>query len=122
MDVDDLNPKRHTLSNEVRDNLALMANKLNELERHGIYEFIPTSGYRTLEEQMVINPKALHSKHLIGMAIDILDEDGKVFDWVKEEENLLEKLGLWIEVPYTDPGHLHFQGLPPKSGKRFFYP
>lgn len=70
---------------------------------------------------------ALKSKHLIGAAIDIDDDDkATLWNWVKNNLELLKEVGLWIEDPRWTHGKvgtwMHFQILPPASGKRIFIP
>jgi hypothetical protein len=35
---------------------------------------------------------------------------------------VLEELQLWLEHPDATPGWCHLQILPPRSGRRVFYP
>ena len=75
-----------------------------------------TSGIRTELDQARINPKASHSAHLEGKAVDIEDKDGSLYQWCKDNEPLLEKTGLWIEA--DTKGWVHFQIRP--AHNRFF--
>lgn len=81
-----------------------------------------TSGLRSLEQQMKVNPKAPKSKHLTGEAVDILDQSGRLKAWVKENIALIEEIGLWMEDFLSTPSWVHFQIVPPASGHRFFIP
>lgn len=78
------------------------------------------SGYRSSADQDRINPGAPHSKHLICAAIDLNDPDGKLNQFCKDNESLLESLGLWCEV--RQGGWQHCQCIPPISGHRWFIP
>jgi hypothetical protein len=67
------------------------------------------------------------SKHLIGAAIDIDDDDaGTFWSWVWKNRQLLKTVGLWMEHPcwtHSAGGTwCHFQIIPPTSGHRFFVP
>lgn len=126
MDLDQLNPKSHPLSDTLQENLLDLCDKLNALEKHCPWEFYPTpgcSGYRTEEEQKRINPKAMRSSHIFGCAVDIDDYEGLIFEWCQDNIQLLVKFGIWLENPSADPdGHLHMQSIPPKSGNRIYWP
>jgi hypothetical protein len=63
----------------------------------------------------------MKSRHLFGQACDVSDPDGKLMDWCIANEKVLEKVGLWCEVR-DDKKRVHFQIVPPQSGKRFFNP
>lgn len=95
-----------------------------------------TSGYRMMYDHKriysTINAKRIAkglpeisvpmgSKHLIGQAVDISDPDGSLYDWCVIHEVVLEHIELWCEVK-DDQKRVHFQSVPPKSGKRFFIP
>jgi hypothetical protein len=61
------------------------------------------------------------SRHLTGEAVDIADPDGTLHDWCSNNVELLEQVGLWLEVKDSEP-RVHFQSKPPRSGLRFFKP
>lgn len=63
----------------------------------------------------------LGSKHLTGQAVDISDCDGKLYAFCEQNVPLLEEIGLWIEMKDGEK-RVHFQTVPPASGKRFFRP
>ena len=77
-----------------------------------------TSGFRSQQDQARINPKAIHSAHLEGKAVDIEDKDGSLYKWAEENETLLESTGLWCEKGTI--GWLHLQIRP--AHNRFFLP
>ncbi len=62
----------------------------------------------------------MKSCHLTGQAIDVWDADGKLKAWIKENLGALERAGLWCEHFDDTPDWVHFQSVPPKSGRRFF--
>jgi len=68
---------------------------------------------------MRINPGAPKSKHLTGQAVDIAD-DGKLKAWLVARPEILEQAELWCEE--GTHGWVHFQIVPPKSGRRWFLP
>lgn len=62
------------------------------------------------------------SRHMTGQAIDVWDADGKLKAWIKENGGALESAGLWCEHFDDTPDWVHFQSVPPRSGRRFFHP
>lgn len=83
-----------------------------------------TSGYRTQQDQARINPKAPHSKHIEGYAVDIADPDGSLYAYAKANEQVLTDCGLWCEN--GTKGWTHFQcvqyGSYNSTKSRFFNP
>jgi hypothetical protein len=59
---------------------------------------------------------------MTGQAIDLADPDGDLDEWCLEHPDMLELYGLWQEHPSATKGWAHLQSVPPKSGKRCFYP
>lgn len=62
------------------------------------------------------------SRHLTGQAADVADPDGELRRFLNTTIIPWDKIGLWMEDPKYTPGWIHFQAVPPKSGKRFFIP
>ena len=81
-----------------------------------------SSCLRSLEDQKRINPSKMGSSHLYGCAVDISDPDGKLANWLRNRQQLLEKCGLWMEHPAYTKGWCHLQTIMPKSGNRLFLP
>lgn len=109
-----------------QQNLQELCKRINVIRDLYGKPMIVTSGYRSENEHRRIysrkgikNPP-MGSKHLIGAACDILDEDGSLMDWLKEHKFELEGAALWCED--GTKGWVHFQIIPPKSGRRFFLP
>lgn len=110
------------LSDELVANANTTVPRANELlDAFGEYRKC-NSGYRTPEDQARINPKALHSKHLSCQAIDLSDPDGKLDDFCLKNQDVLAKIGLWLEDPKSTPGWTHVQVVAPGSGHRVFIP
>lgn len=70
---------------------------------------------------------AAQSKHYLCAAIDIDDDDaGTVWQYVWANRKRLKDIGLWLESPnwtHCDGmSWLHFQVVPPNSGRRFYVP
>lgn len=80
------------------------------------------SGWRPPSVNAATPGSALKSKHMTGQAIDLEDHEGDLDEWCFEHPEILESLGLWQEHPGATKGWCHVQILPPKSGKRVFYP
>lgn len=127
--------KLEELSPELVANANTLLPKINDLlQRFGQYRRC-NSGYRSMEDhQRIYSEKnaqrakqglppisvPMGSKHLVCAAIDLADMDGKLYDFCKANESLLEALGLWCEE--RQGGWQHLQIFPPKSGHRWFLP
>jgi len=116
---------RHVISDvpiNIQQNMQLFLKKMNVVRQcYGKPMFV-SSGYRSAMDQLRINPKAPNSRHTHGMAIDIVDLNGELKLWLAQNIDMLEVCGLWLEEFGYTYTWVHFQGEPPKSGKRFFIP
>lgn len=83
-----------------------------------------TSGFRTHEDEMRIDPAHPKSLHTVGAAVDIYDPDPerRLWNWCVEHMDLLVELGVYLEDRLYSPSHVHFQIWPPHSGNRIFKP
>lgn len=124
----------------ILSNIRDLLDSVNALEevykKDGGKAFITTSGLRTKESQIRIykdiakkkgiefdeSKVPMGSKHINGQAIDIFDPKGDLQKWLTDNEEYLEELGLYCEDFKYCNGWVHFQSVPPKSGKRFFIP
>ena len=80
-----------------------------------------TSGYRPA----YINSKvggAKASNHMTAKACDLEDIDGRLDQWCMTNQNVLAKIGLWLEHPSATKGWCHVQTVSPRSGNKVFYP
>ncbi len=118
----ELNPRGYATTEDVDANLELLHAAINKVRAAYGKPMVVTSGLRTVEHQMRVNPKAPQSKHILGLAVDIADPDGKLWAWCKKNVPVLEEAGLYMEDGRYTKGWCHFQVTPPKSGKRFFIP
>jgi len=120
----DLNSHNYPTTKEIDDNLNILLARINLLEQEYGKQFHVTSGLRSEAQQKQLisqgRSNATKSNHLIGAAVDILDIDGKLYDWCKAHTDALESTGLWCEERMG--GWQHFQIYPPKSGHRWFFP
>lgn len=120
----ELNPHNYPTTPVIDINLARLLERLNRIREAWGKPMTITSGLRSDEQQQALiaagKSNAPHSKHLIGCAADILDEDGTFYDWCRANEDLLAEVGLWCENRMGPWQHL--QSLPPASGHRWFQP
>lgn len=119
--VEELNPKNYTLAQEQLDNLTVLIERASKLREAYGKSLKVTSGVRSMTDQFRINPKAPKSNHLRGAAMDVLDS-GELKDFINNNIQLVEEIGLWFEDFASTPTWVHMQIFPPKSGKRFFIP
>lgn len=82
------------------------------------------SGWRPPEVNAKTAGAAPKSKHMTGQAIDLADPEGDLDDWLMSAEGqaAMAELGLWHEHPAATKGWAHLQTVPPRSGRRTFYP
>lgn len=113
------------LPREIQSNLELLLDRINKIRSAYGKPMKVNDGYRRPAD----TPKngASKSKHLIGAAIDIDDDDkGTFWFWLMDNLQLCKDVGLWLEHGgYThnkDGTWTHLQILPPLSGKRIFIP
>ena len=118
----ELNPKGYKLTPEQEQNQEKLLVAMNKVREKWGNPMIVTSGVRSEIDQMYINPKAMHSNHIKGAAVDILDKDGTLKAWCLKNEELFVEVGLWMEDFASTPTWVHFQCVPPRSGKRWFKP
>ena len=73
----------------------------------------------------VVNPERGHELQTHDRrAIDPADPDGDLDEWLMTAEGqaALVEIGLWMEHPAATKSWTHLQTVPPKSGRRTFYP
>lgn len=122
-------------SEEIQKNLTTLLERINKVRAKRGLSMTPTSGLRTMEHHIEIYKNLakqrdvpydekkvpMQSRHLYGMAVDIADPDGSLFQWTKDNEKFMEETELWMEEK-DDQNRVHFQTVAPKSGKRWFHP
>lgn len=118
----DLNPRNHPLNALQSKNLEKLAETITELQYICGLQFIITSGFRTAEEQMRINPHNPKSAHCTGEAVDILDLNHEIFNWCLDNLGVIAALGLYIEDKSATPRWFHCQIRVTKSGNLVFLP
>lgn len=83
-----------------------------------------SSGWRPQAVNSATPNAAPNSKHMTGQAIDLYDPDGDLDEWLMtgEGQAALTAIGLWMEHPSSTKTWSHVQTIPPRSGRRTFYP
>lgn len=112
------------LTPQIEKNAALTVQLANALlARFGQGRKV-NSGWRPPEVNEKTSGAAVMSKHMTGQAIDLADPEGDLDEWLMTAEGqaALVEIGLWMEHPAATKGWSHVQTVPPKSGRRTFYP
>ena len=122
----ELNQHGYPTTPEIDANLAILLEKINQVRKAWGVPMIVDSGLRSAEQQQQLiaegKSNAPKSKHLTGQAVDIADKNGELKKWVLENMPLMEQIGFWFEDFNSTPSWVHFQIVPPASGKRIFIP
>jgi uncharacterized protein YcbK (DUF882 family) len=125
-DISELNPHKYPTNPSMDKNLGILFERLTDLQRSYGHDLTITSGLRSEEQQAHLisigKTNAVHSKHLAGAAADVFDADGALAKWVSENLDRVATIGLWMEDFGHTKGWVHFQMMPPASGKRVFIP
>ena len=108
-----------TLTNAL---LAVLETEGIPLEAHPNTLSIVASGWRPPQINNQVKGAAVRSKHMAGEAVDLYDPDGLIDEYLLKHPEPLISLGLYQEHPSATKGWAHVQIVPPKSGKRVFYP
>ncbi len=115
---------------EIRNNAKTLLVHVNKL-----IEYLPfpveinpntrspvSSGWRPPQVNKHIANAAPRSNHMKALAVDLYDPEGEIDDWCMDNLSKLEECGIWLEHPSATKGWSHWQCVPPRSGKRVFYP
>lgn len=122
MELRDLNPKGYVLTSTQLTNQEKLLDALNDLQELCQLSFTVTSGLRTPQDQMRINPAVKNSAHLSGEAVDLSDVDGAIYAYCIDNLDRLVHLGIYLECRTYTPRWIHLQTRVPKSGNRIFTP
>jgi hypothetical protein len=124
-------------SEEVKANLTILLDKMNKFRKAFGRPMTVTSGLRDKADMIRIykikgvtdlSKIPMKSKHISGQACDIADPDLHVQKFILDNIPLIEELGLYFEDFHstigksTEGAWVHFQIIPPGSGRRFFIP
>lgn len=107
---------------EISDNLDKLLVVMNQVREAYGKAMVVTSGWRPPEINAHTPGAAMHSKHQIGLAVDISDPVGDVRRYVLANLSMMKDLGLYMEDFNWCPGWVHLQLGPPSSGHRIFIP
>lgn len=112
-----------------------LLDRVNKVRQAWGKPMVVTSGVRTLADHLRIYAAKgitdqtkipMKSKHLENVtnaaAVDISDPRQELQQWCRANESLLASIGLWMEDFSATPNWVHFQNVPPASGKRWFMP
>lgn len=107
---------------EISDNLDKLLAAMNQVRAAYGAPMRVTSGWRPAAINGAIPNAAKRSNHMMGLAVDISDRDGKLRGWVLDNLALMQQLGIYIEDFRWTSTWVHFQVVPTRSGKRIFIP
>lgn len=118
------------ISIEHQHNIDALLDKVGKLQDAYGKPFRVTSGYRSEQYHLKIYSKlGIHppnvpmgSLHLSGQAVDIYDPKKEVMQFILDNKQLCEDLGLYFEDFRWTTNWVHIQTRPPRSGKRVFIP
>lgn len=113
--------KFEDLTPELIDNANELLKRVNGFRAEYGTPMIVNSGYRTPEHNKSVGGSP-NSSHCTCQAIDFRDEDGKLFEFIKNNPTVLEKYDLWMENPGWTKTWVHLSSRPVASGKRIFLP
>jgi hypothetical protein len=113
-------PNEYT--SEISSNLDRLLIPMNKVRDVYGKPMTVNSGWRPSEVNSATPGAAAHSNHQMGLAVDIADPDGRLLAWVLANLDLMQDLGLFFEDFRWTKTWVHFQCVPPKSGKRIFIP
>lgn len=112
----------HECTDEIRRNATETVRRVNLLlERFGESRAV-NSGWRPAAVNASTPGSAKRSNHMMGLACDLDDDDGYLDEWCMDNLDILEEIGLWMEHPSATKGWCHVQMVPPRSGRRVYYP
>lgn len=124
--LEELNKHNYPTTPEIDANLQILLERINAVRDAYGKPMVVTSGLRSQDQQQELiaqgKSNAPKSKHLTGQACDILDSDGALREWVLNNMSSMETTGFWFEDFGSTPNWVHFQIVPPASGKRIFIP
>lgn len=119
----------------IMDNAAITVERVNALlavleadgvdvEINAATKTIVSSGWRPVAVNARTPGSAPRSRHMSAEACDVYDPDGLIDEYLMSEagQRALVSLRLWLEHPSATKGWSHVQTVPPRSGRRVFFP
>lgn len=122
MKIEDINTHKLIATKAQLNSMEELAIAMTHLEDAFGSKFLVTSGLRTPQMQLQINPTAKNSAHLSGEAVDISDPDGIIWGWLMDNMELLEDVGIYLEDKSYCKRWVHCQIRVPNSKSRVFIP
>ncbi len=107
---------------EISDNIDKLLVVMNKIRDIYGEPMVINSGWRPPAINSATVGAATHSKHTMGLAIDVRDADGKLMHWILKNLLLMKQLGIYMEDFRWTPTWVHLQLGAPHSGKRIFIP
>lgn len=110
--------KGKILPDELEPNLVELLVRINKVRDAFGRPMTVTSGFRSMEDHLrIYHDKGIFdeakipmkSKHLYCQALDIYDPMGELNTWCKDNEKLLVKIGLWLEVRQGNWQHFQIE-------------
>lgn len=123
LSLKELNPHSYPLTPEQEANQEKLLKSVNIVRAAWGKVLSVSSGVRNIADQMRINPSAPKSKHLLGAAVDLVD-NGELYIWLHGDgAKYMEEADLYGELDTN--GWVHLQCLPFGSykagGTRWFH-
>ena len=113
---------KYDLDSVKYNNAVILICKINRLEdRLNQFKYTVNSGWRPEYYNNSIGGSP-RSNHIICRAIDLLDVDNLLGNYLKENVQILSDIGLCMENPEFTKGWCHLQDVMPGSGRRVFNP
>lgn len=128
---------RHEITQDMEENAGMLLARVNLLiswaAADGVFPGIDSktgthvaSGWRPTEINARTSNAGKASKHITMQGIDVQDTpDRTLARWCLRNLASLEEIGLWMEDPQWTGGAdpwVHFQSVPPGSGRRVYVP
>lgn len=114
--------KQYPLDGTLQVNLEKLLKAVNKFRAVYGKPLKVTSGYRPAAVNATVKGAAKKSNHMLCLAVDFADSDGKLAEYCLKNLKLLEEFGIWLEDPAFTKGWVHMQVVPPRSGSRVFKP
>ena len=114
--------KQYPLDGTLQVNLEKLLKAVNKFRAVYGKPLKVSSGYRPAAINTTVKGAAKKSNHMICLAVDFVDRDGKLAEYCLNNLKLLEEFGIWLEDPAFTKGWVHMQAVPPRSGSRIFKP
>ena len=113
---------QYPLTKELESNLRQLLVHLNQFRTYYAIPMQVSSGYRPGSFNSSLTNAAKKSNHMVCLACDFKDTDGKLAKFCLENTHILELFSLYLENPASTVGWVHLQITSPKSGSRVFNP